>query len=93
MKGFCYDSEQTATKADRMLVFFYIGGTISPVYHLFINSNFNAAKLDDKRITREKSIKRESDAFQGYSLTIYTPTDTVQMGNQATKQRQQWTVR
>ena len=35
---------------------------------------------------REKRIKRESDAFQGYSLTIYTFTDTDQMNdNQAMK--------
>ena len=47
-----------------------------------------------KRKKREKRIKRESDAFQGYSLAIYTPTDTVQMkDNQAVKQCCYWTVR
>ena len=47
-----------------------------------------------KRIKREKRLKRGSDVFQGYRLTLYTPTDTVQMkDNQATKQRRQWTVR
>ena len=64
-----------------------MGDTISPIVPLVINSNFNSTKLVAKRIKREKCIKRESDAFQGYSLTLYTSTDTVQMkDNQATKQ-------
>ena len=37
-----------------------------------------------KRIMREKHIKRGSDAFQGYGLTVYTPIDTVLKDNQAT---------
>ena len=61
--------------------------------HLFINSKFNAAKLVATHIKREKRIKRESDAFQGYSLAVYTPTDAIQMkDNQTTKQRRQWTL-
>ena len=57
--------------------------------------NFNKAKLVAKCIKPEMRIKHGSDAFQGYSLTIYTPTDTVQMkDNQTTKQHcEQWTVR
>ena len=41
------------------------------LFQLFINGNFNTAKLVAKRIKRELHIKRKSDAFQGYSL-IYT---------------------
>ena len=61
---------------------------------MFIDGNFKKAELVAQHIKREKRIKRGNDAFQGYSLTIYTTTDTVQMkDNQATKQRRQWTVR
>ena len=57
----------------------------------------NKAKLVAKRIKRKKRIKRGSVAFQGYSITIYTPIDNVKMkDNQTTKQRferSQWIIR
>ena len=51
-------------------------------------------KLVDKRLKREKLIKRGSDAFQGYNFTIDTSADIVQMkDNHTTTQRREWTVR